>query len=139
MTWQTVGDVLVVVGALIFLVAAVGLHRLPDPYMRASAVATAAGLGVAFVVGGAALVQPGLTSTVKAMIAIVLQLATSAVGGMALARSAVLSGHDFSPDTDEGELTQTVEPIVHVDPEAWRRDADGDGVPDVFQRPPEQH
>lgn len=115
MIWELAGDVLIVVGALIFVVAAIGLHQLPDPYTRASAVATAAGLGVAFVVAGAAFVDPFLSSTVKALIAIVLQLATSAVAGMAIARAAVLSGHAFSPGTDEGELERADEPIKHDD------------------------
>ncbi|RIV40244.1 cation:proton antiporter [Micromonospora radicis] len=107
MILQTVGQILALVGAAIFVAAAVGLHRLPDPYTRTSAVATAAGLGVTFIVAGAALIDPHLSTTVKAVIAIALQLATSAVGGMVIARSAVLSGHRFSADTDTGELTDT--------------------------------
>lgn len=107
MSWLLVGDVLVVVGGLIFVVAAVGLHRLPDPFTRASAVATAAGLGVAFVVAGAAFVDPGLGSNVKAVIAIVLQLLTSAVAGIVIARSAVLSGHRFMEGTDTAEIDGT--------------------------------
>jgi multicomponent Na+:H+ antiporter subunit G len=103
MTVETLGEILTLVGAAIFVAAAIGLHRLPDPYPRTSAVATAAGLGIAFIVAGAALVDPSLSNTVKAVIAIVLQLATSAIGGMAIARSAVLSGHRFSSTTEAGE------------------------------------
>lgn len=104
MLLEVLGQVLVLFGAAIFVAAAIGLHRLTDPYMRTSAVATAAGLGVAFIAAGAALIDPSLSTTIKVVIAIALQLATSAVGGMAIARAAVMSGHAFSPTTDTGEL-----------------------------------
>ena len=107
MTWvEITGQALCVLGALVFLAAAIGVLRLPDPYTRASAVATAAGVGVALVVAGAALVHPGWDATVRAIIAIVFQLATSAVGGMAIARAAVLSRHKFSPETDDAVLEE---------------------------------
>ncbi|MFF0723020.1 MULTISPECIES: monovalent cation/H(+) antiporter subunit G [unclassified Micromonospora] len=109
MILEIVGQVLALLGAAIFVAAAIGLHRLPDPYTRTSAVATAAGLGVTFIVAGAAFLDPHLSNTVKAIIAIVLQLATSAVGGMVIARSAVLSGHRFSSNTDPGEITDQPE------------------------------
>lgn len=100
-----IGHVLVALGATIFVAAGIGLHRLKDPYMRASAVGTAAGLGVAFIVAGTAFIDGSLSTTVKVVIAIALQLATSAIGSMAIARAAVLSGHQFSAATDPGELT----------------------------------
>jgi multicomponent Na+:H+ antiporter subunit G len=107
MTWvEITGQALCVLGGLVFLAAAVGVLRLPDPYTRASAVATAAGVGVALVVAGAALVHPGWDATARAIIAIVFQLATSAVGGMAIARAAVLSRHRFSPETDDAVLEE---------------------------------
>ncbi|MCI2266724.1 cation:proton antiporter [Sediminivirga luteola] len=99
-----IGQILVILGAAIFVAAGIGLHRLKDPYTRTSSVATAAGLGVAFIVAGCLFMDPDLSSTVKAVIAIFLQLVTSAVGGMAIARAAVLSGHRFMEGTDSGEL-----------------------------------
>lgn len=104
MVLEIIGQACTVLGAAIFVTAAVGLYRLPDPYTRSSAVATAAGLGVAFIVAGAALIHPEPSKTVKVVIAIALQLATSAVGSMAIARAAVLSRHAFSNTTDTGEL-----------------------------------
>lgn len=102
---EIVGQVLILLGAAIFVAAAIGLHRLTDPYMRASAVGTAAGLGVAFIVAGAACIDGSVSTTVKVVIAIALQLATSAIGSMTIARAAVLSEHRFSLSTDTGELT----------------------------------
>lgn len=95
-----VGQVLVLLGAAIFVAAAIGLRRFRDPYSRISAVATAAGLGVAFVTVGVVLMDPQISNVIKVIVAVALQLATSAVGAMVIARAAVLSGHEFSPDTD---------------------------------------
>ncbi|MFD1858938.1 sodium:proton antiporter [Aeromicrobium camelliae] len=104
MSWyEILGHTFTVVGAVIFVLAGVGLLRLRDPYMRISAVATASGLGVAFVVGGTALVDPRLDDLLKVIIAIALQLATSVIGGIAIGRAAVMSGHEFD-DTDTTDL-----------------------------------
>ncbi|PZR55035.1 cation:proton antiporter [Xylanimonas oleitrophica] len=99
-----IGQVLVVLGALTFLSAGLGLLRFPDLYTRASAVSTAAGFGIVQVVVGVLLLQPALDSTVKVVIAVALQLATSAVGSMALARSAYLTGPDLAPSTTVDEI-----------------------------------
>lgn len=99
-----IGNVLVVVGALVFVIAAVGLVSLFDPYTRASSVATAAGVGVALVVIGIVMIDLSAANVVKGAIAIVLQLATSAIGGMAIARAAVISGHRFENGTDTEAL-----------------------------------
>lgn len=87
-----VGNIVIVMGGVIYLLAALGLSRFPDAYTRASSVGTAAGLGVTFVVFGAFLVQPGITDGLKVAIIIPLQLATCAVGSMMIARSAYLTG-----------------------------------------------
>lgn len=102
---ELLGQISVLTGAGIFVVAAIGMYRLADPYMRISAVATAAGLGIAFVVAGAALLDPSLPTVVKVVIAIALQLSTSVVGGMAIGRAALISGHSFTSATDTADLS----------------------------------
>ena len=100
-----IGQGFALLGAAIFVAAAIGLWRLPDPYTRISAIATAAGLGVSAIVVGVVLIDPSPAAVVKGAIAIALQLATSTIGGMTIARAAVNSGHDFSATTDPGPLT----------------------------------
>ncbi|GAB3187768.1 cation:proton antiporter [Nesterenkonia suensis] len=85
------GMVLIFLGIFILLVSAVSLFRLPDLYMRASGVGTSAGLGVATIVIGTLLVDFSWLNLVKALIAVVAQLLTSAVGSMAIARSGYLN------------------------------------------------
>lgn len=102
---EWIGQGFAILGAAIFAAAAIGLWRLPDPYTRISAVATAAGGGVACVVVGVVLLDPSWPAILKGTVAIILQLATSTIGGMTIARAAVNSGHDFSDTTDPGPLS----------------------------------
>lgn len=86
-----IGAALIIVGALIFATAALGVIRFPDAYTRASAIGTAGGVGIIFVVVGALTQQPSGADTVKVALIVALQLATSAIGTMAIARSAYLT------------------------------------------------
>lgn len=98
---DVLGQIVVVLGALVFLSAGAGLVRLRDVYARSSAIATAAGLGVSLILVGVFLMNPSWSNAGKLAVAIVLQLVTSAVGSMAIARSAYLTG---SPMVGGGDL-----------------------------------
>jgi multicomponent Na+:H+ antiporter subunit G len=114
--WMSVvGQVLIVLGSLVFLTATVGLVRLPDLYTRSSAIATAAGVGVSFVLTGAFFFVPGLETGIKLVAAVALQLVTSAVGSMAIARSGYLIGSAVYSPTHHNELEDPVERVP--DPE----------------------
>ncbi len=122
---NVIGNVTAVVGALVVATAALGVVRFPDAYTRISAVGTAGGLGVILVVTGALLVQPSIPDLVKVAVIIVLQLATSAIGTIAIARSAYLTRAPlrrarFDELTDP--LDQDPEAEVAVAPD----DSDGD-------------
>ncbi len=88
---EVVGQVVIVLGGLLFLSAALGVIKFPDPYTRTSAVGTAGGIGIVLVVLGCLLVAPSVSDTVKVIAIVILQLATSAVGSMAIARSAFIT------------------------------------------------
>lgn len=92
MTFLTaISTVLIITGALVFATAALGILRFPDPYTRISAVGTAGGIGIVLVVTGALLHQPSVPDALKVIVIIMLQLATSAIGSMAIARAAYLA------------------------------------------------
>ncbi|WP_010523668.1 monovalent cation/H(+) antiporter subunit G [Nesterenkonia sp. F] len=109
-----VGAVLIFLGLAVLLISAIGLYRLPDLYLRASAVGTSAGLGVALIVVGALLIDFTWPNLIKAIIAVIAQLLTSAVGSMAIARSGYL--HDSPPAaiTSPDELRDTRRDDVEV-------------------------
>ncbi len=111
------GSALLIGGALILVVAGVGLIRLPDLYTRTSAIGTAAGLGVALLILGVVVLDFSILNLIKGLIAIVAQLLTSAIGSFALARAGYLTGS---------------EPVATTAPDDLRDSAAraGDGPPD---------
>ncbi|WP_037144018.1 cation:proton antiporter [Rhodococcoides fascians] len=86
------GQISIVLGALILLSSGIGVLKFPDAYTRTSAVSTAAGFGVVFVVAGALLIDPSVSNAVKVAVIVPLQLVTSAVASTAIARSAYITG-----------------------------------------------
>ncbi|MBA0127391.1 monovalent cation/H(+) antiporter subunit G [Haloechinothrix sp. YIM 98757] len=100
------GTVLIVLGAVVFALAGVGLLRLPDLYSRISAITTASGLGLALILLGVLLHEPSTLNAAKALLAIVVNLATAAVGGHALGRAGYLTGARLSDRTRYDHLSQ---------------------------------
>ena len=103
---QVAGQLLMVAGALFFSTAGLGLLRLKDAYARSSAVATAAGLGISLVLLGAFVQQPSWGNLAKLAVAVLLQLATSAAGSMAIARSAYLTGSPLHCPSGQDDLAR---------------------------------
>jgi multicomponent Na+:H+ antiporter subunit G len=101
-----VGSVFLVLGAFIIASAALGLVKLPDVYTRTSAVGTAAGLGVAFMIVGVVVFDFSALTLVKGIIAIVAQLVTSAVGSYVLARASYMTGSKPVETTVPDELAE---------------------------------
>ena len=102
------GDVLVALGVLLFVLAAVGIVRLPDVYARLNATTKAAALGIVLVLLGALLLLPeaSTATTVKVLLAVVLQLATAPVGAYAIARSTYRAGVPLWRHTRYDELAE---------------------------------
>jgi len=106
MVTTVVGSVFLVLGALIIASAALGLLKLPDVYTRTSAVGTAAGLGVAFMIVGVIVFDFSALTLLKGIIAIVAQLVTSAVGSYVLARASYMTGSTPVETTVPDELAE---------------------------------
>lgn len=84
---DTVSAALLVCGSLLALIAAIGLHRLPDTLARMHAATKPATLGVTMCAVGAVL-QVGDTSTItKVVVIVVLQLVAAPVGAHVLGRA----------------------------------------------------
>ncbi|WP_168915705.1 cation:proton antiporter [Microcella flavibacter] len=115
------GSALLISGALVLVVAGIGLIRLPDLYTRTSAIGTAAGLGVALLILGVVVLDFSILNLIKGLLAIVAQLLTSAIGSFALARAGYLTGSEPVATTSPDELRDS----------ASRADAArSDGTPD---------
>ncbi|MEU3017202.1 MULTISPECIES: monovalent cation/H(+) antiporter subunit G [unclassified Nocardiopsis] len=106
-TLQTLAVACVVAGAAVFAVGALGLVRLRDFYSRLHGVSIAAGLGVPLLMLGLLLWFPSVENALKIGLALLVQLATAAVGGNALARAGYLAGTPLSPATRRDDLAET--------------------------------
>ena len=90
---------LLVIGSLVNLTAAIGLHRFPDLFCRMHAATKPATLGLLCVVLGAALALGDVSSAAKLGLVAVLQLATNPVGGHMVGRAAWRVAVPVHPDT----------------------------------------
>jgi len=87
------------VGLLLLLLAAVGLLRMPDAYMRMQVASKASTLGAALVLIGVAIGLGDLPGAVRAGVAIVFLCITTPVAAHLLARAALHRGVPFSGET----------------------------------------
>lgn len=111
-----VANVIILAGVLVLAVAAIGLFKFRDVYTRISAVGTAAGLGISLVIIGVFVLAPSWPNFIKLLIILFLQLATSSIGTMAIARSAYLTGSKMHPGyfdhlaEDQTDPAETAQP-----------------------------
>ena len=83
---------LIIIGTALMFVSAIGIIRLPDFYLRMSAITKAATLGLFLLLIGLALYFNILSLTIKSVIIIILVLLTNPVGAHAIARAAYMNG-----------------------------------------------
>lgn len=82
---RLVADLFLIAGALLCLLAALGILRMPDVYNRIQAGTKASTLGVLFVLAGVGLLQPAWWPKLAAIAGFI--LFTSPVGSSTLARA----------------------------------------------------
>lgn len=126
----------ILLGVLVFAGAAIGLFKFRDVYTRISAVGTAAGLGICLVIIGVFLMTPSWPNFIKLLIILFLQLATSSIGTMAIARSAYLTGSTMQPGyfdhlaEDQTDPSETAQPDHDVPLQNPNDDAHPDSTDD---------
>ena len=95
---------LIIVGTALMFVSAIGIIRLPDFYLRMSAITKAATLGLFLLLIGLALYFNILGLTIKSVIIIILVLLTNPVGAHAIARAAYMNGTELWKGSVTDEL-----------------------------------
>lgn len=83
---------LIIVGTSLMLISSIGIIRLPDFYLRMSAITKAATLGLFLLLIGLSIYFNNLGLTVKSIVIILLILLTNPVGAHAIARAAYMVG-----------------------------------------------
>ena len=110
-----VGAAMMLAGAAIAIIAAVGLHTMPDVYARMHVATKPATLGVTLCLAGAALRVPGASTATKLVLAIVFQLVTTPAAGHLLGRAAHAARAPMSSHTVIDEL-RPLPPSTEVEP-----------------------
>lgn len=90
---QYLAALLMVIGAVFSLLAAVGVLRLPDLYTRMHAASKAGAVGAGLVLLALALASGDGPVTLRAILGILFLLLTTPVGAHLLARAAYRAGH----------------------------------------------
>jgi len=110
---QAVGDVLVFLGALWMLVAAIGVARMPDLFQRMHASTKSTTLGLALLMLGASLHFGAVHITARALAVVVFYFITAPVAAHVLGRAAYLSGVTLWEGTLEDQLKGRYTPHTH--------------------------
>lgn len=114
---SVVANIMLVAGVIIFALAVVGLFKFTDVYQRISAVGTAAALGMSLLVIGAFILVPSWFNLVLVLVILALQIATSSIGTMSIARSAYLTGSKMEPGYFDHLAEDQAEPETEVVPD----------------------
>ena len=83
---------LIITGTILMVISAIGIIRLPDFYLRMSAITKAATLGLFLLLIGLAIYFNNLGLSIKSFVIITLVLLTNPVGAHAIARAAYKNG-----------------------------------------------
>ena len=89
---EIVASVLILLGALLALLAGVGLVRLPDVFARMHAATKPATLGLVLICLGAAVTDAELADVAKLALVVVLQFLTAPAGAHMVGRAAYHAG-----------------------------------------------
>lgn len=110
---EVIAQVFMLVGAVFTFIAALGVVRLPDLFMRMHANTKSATLGVGFIMLGAAIYFSDITVTTRALAVILFLLITAPISSHLLARAAYFSGIPLWEKTISDDLRGHYDPKTH--------------------------
>ena len=105
--------ILSTIGSLTILLAAIGIVRMPDIYLRISVTTKAATMGIGLILVGAAIYfnELGITSRVIAII--IFMLLTTPVGAHMLSRASYFTGNKLWKNSVYDDLKGQYDPKTH--------------------------
>jgi multicomponent Na+:H+ antiporter subunit G len=111
-----IASVLLIVGSVFCLVAAVGMLRLPDTLIRMHAATKAGTLGAGCILAAEAVIAAELGTTLKAIAAIVFLLLTAPVAAHLIGRAAYHQGIRLFDKTWIDELSDNLNRHCSIEP-----------------------
>jgi len=110
---ESIALLLLFLGAVFMLLAAIGMVRMPDVLTRLHSSTKSATLGVGLIMVGVALVFSDFAIGVRALAIVVFLFATAPVAAHMIARAAYLSGVPLWEGTLSDELRGRYDPETH--------------------------
>jgi multicomponent Na+:H+ antiporter subunit G len=107
---ETIASILILTGASLALLAAIGLQGFNDVFARMHSATKPATLGLLLVLLGAAVMVPIPGAVAKLLLVALLQFITAPVAAHLVGRAAFRTGQELSPDTmvvEEAEFINT--------------------------------
>ena len=105
------GGVLLILGAIFTLLAAIGVIRLPDLYTRMHAASKAGAVGGGLILLAVALVSMDAAVALRAVIGVLFLLLTTPISAHLLARASYLAGYRADESTVRDDLKTRLEQI----------------------------
>lgn len=110
---NTFAHLLLFIGAFFMFVAALGVFRLPDLYMRLHANTKSATFGTFFLLLGAAIHFWDFSATARAVAIMIFLFATAPVAGHMIGRAAYIAGAPLWEGTLSDDLKGMYDPKTH--------------------------
>ncbi len=107
---EIVASVLILFGAVLTFLAAVGLVKFGDLLTRMHAATKPATLGLLLIVAGTAFVVPEVNTVAKLVLVVLLQFITAPVGAHLIGRAAFRAGVELVPGTFLDEPSEELRP-----------------------------
>jgi multicomponent Na+:H+ antiporter subunit G len=111
---ESISLVLLLLGALFMLLAAIGMVRMPDVLTRMHSSTKSATLGVGLIMAGVALAFGDFAIGVRALAIVIFLFVTAPVAAHMIARAAYLSGVPLWEGTLSDELRGRYDPETHT-------------------------
>lgn len=105
---------LMVVGALLSLLAAIGILRMPDLFTRMQAATKSGTLGVGLIIAAVAVDAGDIGHGASAILVISFQLLTAPVAAHMIARAAYFTGVRLWEGTIQDDLRECYDPQTHL-------------------------
>jgi multicomponent Na+:H+ antiporter subunit G len=114
---DVVASALFVIGSVLALLSAIGLHRFRDPIARSHAAGKAAPLGALLAAVAVALEMGSSAVAMKLAVAFLLLILTFPTGVHMVVRAAYRSGTELTPEVEVDELAEALGEDASGDPE----------------------
>ncbi|GHD06363.1 monovalent cation/H(+) antiporter subunit G [Tianweitania populi] len=115
---DSIAAILLLVGSLFTLTAAIGLLRLPDVYSRMHAASKAGTLGSCVILLALAVVEADLAVATRVLAAIVFFIITAPISAHLLARAALTAGYPLWRGSVRNEMDNMIDAPVSKPAEA---------------------